>query len=378
MAEPLKHGYDVAYLERLASVLRAAAKAEGATFRAAAFRRAVLADEWEALELKQRMHRITDALGAHVSGDYRRQLAVLRRAAPEFDGFLALYFPDFVERFGSGDWDASLDALEWFTRFSSSELGIRPFIIADQARGMARMAQWARHADLHVRRLASEGCRPRLPWATALPSLKTDPAPVLPILLRLRDDPSEYVRRSVANNLNDIAKDHPALVRELAREWLADGDCTDERRRLVKHACRTLLKRGDAEVLLLFGFRDPAEVAVRELALDAASIAIGGALEFSFALEAEEPLGRIRLEYAVDYVKASGRTARKVFQLSEFESALTRREIRRHQRFADLSTRRHYPGEHGLAVIVNGCEKARVQFELVPGTSNARPPRRTR
>src|SRR5690606_35694045 len=141
-------------------------------------------------------------------------LAILRAASPALNGygFATMIFPDFVEVYGLDDWDASLPALAQFTQQSSAEFAVRPFLLRDQPRMLAQMALWAEHDSEHLRRLASEGCRPRLPWAMALPALKADPTPILPILDRLKDDPSEYVRRSVANNLNDISKDNPQIA----------------------------------------------------------------------------------------------------------------------------------------------------------------------
>src|SRR5262249_41961049 len=150
-------------------------------------------------------------------------------------------------------------------------------------RMLQQMMRWATHPNEHVRRLASEGSRPRLPWAMALPPFKRDPVPLLPILEALRADPSEYVRRSVANNLNDIAKDHPDLVLEIAQRWLGNSADTD---RLVRHACRTLLKRGDQRVLRLFGHHDAVNVTVTAFKLGAGEIPIGSDLTFAFTVRA--------------------------------------------------------------------------------------------
>lgn len=360
MAELLKHRYTPRYVADLADAV--AAQSPG--FDRTVFARAVLGDGWDGLELKQRMHRIATALQAHLAGSYRQQLAVLKRAAPRFGGFEAMFFPDFVEQFGGHDWETSIAALEYFTRFSSGEFAVRPFIAADRRRTLARMLEWAGSADERVRRLAAEGCRPRLPWGMRLPELIADPAPLLPILARLRADPSETVRRSVANNLNDIAKDHPALVIDLARRWHGESAATDA---LLKHACRTLLKRGDADALRLFAHDGDAQVRVTGFRLAAARLPIGATLGFAFdvALAQDEP-ARLRIEYAVDFVKASGRTSRKVFKVGErgFAPGEHARIDRRH-RFTDFSTRRHYPGPHRIAVIVNGVERAARTLQLM-------------
>jgi 3-methyladenine DNA glycosylase AlkC len=367
MPELLKNRYSAQYI---AQVARAVGREEP-RFDAAAFRRAVLGSGWDGLELKQRMHRIAAALHAHLPGDYRRQLAALKRAAPNFGGFEAMFFPDFVEQFGRHDYEASMAALEHFTRYSSSEFAVRPFIAAAPARTLARLLDWAGDGDEHLRRLASEGSRPRLPWGMRLPALIADPLPILPILERLRADPSEMVRRSVANNLNDIAKDHPGLVVELARRWQGKDSRTDA---LLKHACRTLLKRGDPGALRLFGHHDDVRLRVTDLRFDAARLPIGGTLAFSFevALRQREP-AQLRLEYAVDFVKANGSASRKVFKIGERSLRPGERlRLARRHRFTDFSTRRHYPGAHRIAIVVNGIERAARSLRLLP----ARPPRR--
>lgn len=353
MAELLKHRYSKAYVERLAAALAEA----DPRIDASAFVRAVLGRGWSGLELKQRMRRIAECLHAHVPGDYRAQLATLRRAAPGFGGFEGMFFPDFVERYGLDDFDASVEALAELTRYSSSEFAVRPFIVRYGDRMLRVLARWARHENEHVRRLASEGSRPRLPWGMRLPRFVADPAPVLAILERLKDDPSEYVRRSVANNLNDIAKDHPDAVLAVAWRWLGRSPHTDA---LVKHACRTLLKRGDPRALRMFGHHDGVAVEVRGFRLGAARIAIGDDLAFAFALRLKQDQpAKLRIEYAVDFVKANGGTSRKVFKLAErrLEPGATLRFARRH-RFRDFTTRKHYPGTHRVAIVVNGVERA--------------------
>jgi 3-methyladenine DNA glycosylase AlkC len=358
MPEALKHRYSKRYVATLA---RAVARVEP-RFDSDAFAAAVLGRGWARLELKRRLRRITETLQAFVPGDYRGQLAVLDRVAPGFGGFEAMYFPDFVELYGLEDFDASVAALARFTVYSSSEFAVRPFIVRYGERMLAVMRAWAAHPDENVRRLASEGCRPRLPWAMALPQFKRDPAPVLPILEALRDDPSETVRRSVANNLNDIAKDHPEVVLEIARRWLGRSQETD---RLVRHACRTLLKRGDQRALRLFDQHDDVPVTVSRLQLGASQLPIGADLEFSFEVRAAGAT-RARIEYAVDFVKRNGSTSRKVFQVAIRPLAAGAPLVlaRRH-RFRDFTTRKHHPGRHRITILVNGVGRAHKDVRLV-------------
>lgn len=359
MPEPLKNLYTPAYVQTLAVALHNVNPA----FAPDRFVACVFDSEWENRELKQRMRHITVCLRAELPGSYRDALAALRSIAEKFTGFLALIFPDFVEMYGQDDPDASLAALEYFTQLSSAEFAIRPFIKREPERVMQQMLHWARHDNHHVRRLASEGCRPRLPWAMALPEFKKDPSPILPILDQLKNDASEYVRRSVANNLNDIVKDHPALVLDIARRWLGQSAETD---RLVRHACRTLLKRGNAEALALFGFQDKVDVLVANLVLSPGELAIGDqvTMEFDVTANHSEPL-QLRIEYGVDFIKSNGSLSRKIFRVTEsiFTSGKTVR-IRRTHSFRDLSTRKHYAGRHGIVILINGRQKAEATLVL--------------
>ena len=190
-----------------------------------------------------------------------------------------------------------------------------------------------------------------MPWAVALADFKKDPSPILPILEQLKTDLSSYVRKSVANNINDISKTHPGLVVELAKYWLGNNKHTDW---IIKHGCRTLLKKGNQEVLSLFGHSGGGMVEVDGFSLGAVPVSIGGNLVFSFSIEAKQST-KVRLEYGIDFVKATKKTSQKIFKISEISLKEGQKKdyIKSHS-FADLSTRKHYPGIHSLALIVNG------------------------
>ena len=386
----LKDAYSPSFVRDVAKRLSAAC----VDFDRAGFEASVLDATWPNLEFKGRMLRLAEGLDCALPHDFPAALTVVdawiagygdaerqgadRTTTTGFDALLGLFVPSFVERRAARDieahWDLAMEALARYTPHASAEFAVRPFLIHDQARALVHMLTWTQSPNEHVRRLASEGCRPRLPWAMSLPALKRDPTPLLPLLIALRDDPSEYVRRSVANNLNDLAKDHPAFVVELATEWLRDAPSA-ERRRLVKHALRTRLKRGDPRALQLFGFGDPSAIDVVDLTLERDRIVIctlrskptaENQIEFAFTLAHSkgQPLGRLRVEYAIHFVKANGKQLPKVFQLTEFESADSTRAITRTHAFVDLTTRTHYPGRHVLTILVNGVERARVAFDL--------------
>ena len=279
------------------------------------FIRLVFDENWEQLELKARMRHTTLCLHETLPQNYKLALDILVKIAPFIKGFDAMVLPDYVEVYGLDNWDLSLPALGYFTKYSSSEFAIRPFLVQDPDRVMPFVNKWAEDTNKSVRRFASEGIRPRLPWAMALPAFKKDPSPILPILEKLKDDESEFVRRSVANNLNDISKDHPDTVLELCEQWYGVSDKTDW---IVKHACRGMLKAGNKRALLLFGHSDPANITVEALELDKKSVEIGNDVNYSFKMTiAGQDACKIRLEYVIHFVKSNGKQSKKIFKITE-------------------------------------------------------------
>jgi 3-methyladenine DNA glycosylase AlkC len=330
-----------------------------------------LDEGWADLELKQRMRQISTTLGGFLPSDYHTALDILSRALPRLTdyGFVLMVFPDFVEVFGLDDWEASMAALEEFTQVISAEYAIRPFIVRYPERTMAQMLEWARHENAEVRRLAGEGCRPRLPWGMALDALKADPSPILPILEALKRDESESVRRSVANNLNDISKDNPDAVLEVLRRWQADGG--EEIDWITGHALRTLLKAGHPEALDLRGFSPEPAIAVRNLTVEPEVVAMGGEVTFSFEIESlSDRPQELMIDYVVYYVKASGQRSPKVWKLSKrtLQPGQVLRITRQHS-FAPVTTRKYYPGEHAVEPKINGELFGRVSFTLSPGSN---------
>lgn len=355
MSTLLKDLYNKAFIDALATGL----SGQYRKFDTAGFKKQIFDKAWKDKELKQRMRHISETLRQFLPADYRKTLEMLKPVSSRFDGIECLVFPDFVEAFGLDDFEASILALEHFTRYSSSEFPVRPFIIKYGNRMMKQMMRWAASENEHVRRLASEGCRPRLPWAMALPEFRKNPGQVLKILEKLKSDESEYVRRSVANNLNDISKDNPELVLDIAKRWLGADDNTD---RIVKHACRSLLKAGDQRALTLFGFRRTNSVQITDFVVQK-KVRMGEVLEFSFVVQHKKSaLGKLRIEYGVDFVKANKQRARKIFKISEASYPEQSKQVSRKHSFKKITTRKYYPGVHGLAVIVNGVELGLEEF----------------
>jgi len=362
MSDLLKDMYNYEYINKLALDIQAVYS----QFQVDEFLKSTMDERWDNLELKARGRQITLNLGKYLPPDYSEAIGIIDKVIAGYGTWLegfALFFPDFVEVFGQDDenWAISIAALERYTPHASSEFAVRPFIINHEERMMAQMYTWAKHENEHVRRLASEGCRPALPWGQALNNFKKDPTPILPILSELKTDPSPHVRKSVANNLNDISKTHPDLVINLAKEWHGKNEYTDW---IVKHGLRTLLKKGNRDALNIFGYDDVTFVDVNNFALGASTVSIGEDISFSFEILADKAT-KARLEYGIDYVKANGKRNRKIFKISEISLKEKQKKCyeKRHS-FADLSTRKHYPGTHSMTLIVNGEERGKLDFDL--------------
>ena len=359
MPEPIKNYLNGDSIHEFALAIKSVYE----PFPAEDFVNATVDEAWEGLELKARGRQLTVNMGKYLPKNYTEAIGILDKVSLCYDGWGLFSFPDFVEVFGQDEenWDVSMSALARYTQKTSSELAVRPFIIKHEQRMMAQMYAWSKDENEHIRRLASEGSRPALPWGIALNSFKKDPAPVLPILEQLKTDPSAYVRKSVANNLNDISKTHPDLIVKLAKEWHGKNEHTDW---IIKHGCRTLLKKGNRDVLAIFGYEDTVSIDVEGFSLEADALSIGESLTFSFEITANETT-KARLEYGIDYVKSSGKKNRKIFQISEvsLKENVTKFYNKTHS-FADLSTRKHYPGVHSIVLIVNGTERGQLDFEL--------------
>ena len=348
-------------------VLAEGTAAEYPPFDRSGFMTGVFDAQWQDREFKERLRHVTVTLAAHLPAAYADAVAVLRSANHHFAaaGLAALVCSDFVEAFGIDDYDTSIPALGDFTTVMSAEFAVRPFILRYPDRMYPQLLEWAHSPDRAVRRLASEGSRPRLPWAMALPPLKADPSPVLPILAALRHDPSEDVRRSVANHLNDITKDHPGLVITILKEW---QDGSPEVDGIIRHGLRTLLKRGNPDALALLGYQPDPDVRVHDLRLEPADVAIGGSTRLHVAISSTgQETQRVMVDLVVYFQKAKGQLLPKVFKLKTADLAPDQTiELSRKLAFAHLSTRTIYPGPHAIEVQVNGSRLGRLDFDVAP------------
>jgi 3-methyladenine DNA glycosylase AlkC len=373
MAEPFKNFYSVALIAQMGAHLARVSP----DFNAAGFI-TMASDNLDALELKQRASHIQEALDHYLPSSFSDAVeTMLASLHPETDvelsnrsmddrgirGWAVMPMSELVGLRCEQDFDLALGAQKQLTKRFSSEFGIRYSILADPERALETILGWTDDTNYHVRRLASEGTRPRLPWAMQLPSLIADPTPALPILEALKDDPSEYVRRSVSNHLNDISKDHPDLVARIASEWMLDADA--KRKKTVRHACRSLIKSGHPETLTALGFGE-ADIALSPIRVLTETVAFGEALAFEAVLKSTSAQRQnLVIDYVIHFRKANGVTAPKVFKLKTLKLEPGARVVltRRHA-IRPITTRRYYDGPQAVELQINGKTFGQTGFEL--------------
>jgi 3-methyladenine DNA glycosylase AlkC len=323
------------------------------------------------LSLRERADLLRDALLTDLPGDYAALARTVRAArddAPDFAGWLiwpvtSALATRAVQEDSVAAFDDAMALLADLTGRLTSEFAIRTLLRHDLDRALGIIGDWTGSADADVRRLASEGTRPYLPWSVRVPDIMARPGATVPILDGLYRDESEYVRRSVANHLNDLSRDHPDLVIDTARRWLDDPDAATER--LVRHGLRTLVKRGHAGALDLRGFA-PAALEVDGPRLDRSTVPFGGSVRFSASIRnSGNTQARLAIDYIVYHRKAGGGQTGKTFKLATRTLAPGEQiQIAREHSFRPITTRRYHPGTHAISLQINGVESAHADFEL--------------
>jgi len=359
--EPLKYLFN----ENVVTAIAESAEKYDKDFKKQEFIDSVLDSEWEIRELKDRINFIAFCLGDYLTKDFKQASSTIEKMSEELpSGFEQMPLPTFIELFGLDHFDVSLKTLEKITKGSTGEFAIRPFLKLDAANTLKVMKKWAVHKNEHVRRLSSEGCRPRLPWGGNFQAAIKNPSPVLEILETLKNDDSLYVRKSVANNLNDISKDNPELLLQTGKRWVNENH--KHAKWIVKKGLRGLLKDANPSALQLFGYGNPDSILFNNLTIKNKVIKIGDRLDFSFdVINSNVKKQKLRIEYLIEYQKKRG-SSKKVFQLSEMElDTKTERKFEKYQSFADMTTRKHVAGNHELFIRVNGELKGSRKFELL-------------
>ena len=319
------------------------------------------------LELKARIELIARelwrALGDRTADQSLSIVVDVARAEPHVDGWAAWPLASVVELFGSACPSESLDAMEHVTQRMSCEFAVRPFLRDHYEETYRKLVEFTGHDDERVRRLPSEGTRPRLPWGMKVDRLVDDPRPGLALLHRLRHDPSETVRRSVANHLNDVAKDRPDLVVGTVAGWMDEPE-TD--RRMVAHGLRTLVKRGDPAALELLGFTTEPHIVVERFDVTPTVVEMGTHITLAAAVRSDATVPqRLVVDFVIHHVNASGATSPKVFKWTTVElgpgerSALTKRRL-----IQQASTRTYRAGAHRVELQVAGRVVAATAFDV--------------
>ena len=334
-------------------------------------------EKLETLELKSRAQLIADHIHLALPGDHSVRNEIIRAmlhptediaGGQESDeegicGWGMMPLGIVVGQYGVEAFEESLLLLKEMTKRFSSEFDVRYFLIVDQERALKIMQNWLTDPNHRVRRLVSEGTRPRLPWAMQLPKLVADPSPTLPLLEALRDDEHEYVRRSVANHLNDIAKDHPDMVANLAKKWMVNAD--GNRKKLVRHACRSLIKQGHTGALEAIGIFPP-NIKLKTMVVETPNVIFGNTLVFSAEIQSACKTAQdLIIDYVVHFVKANSKRSGKVFKWKKvtLEAGETL-SLKKSHAIRPITTRRYYKGSHAVSLRVNGKDFGFAEFIL--------------
>jgi 3-methyladenine DNA glycosylase AlkC len=359
MADALKDMFNKKFYNRLALEFTRADK----NFPAEEFIKDVTGGLDE-MSLNQRLRHTTVTMKKYLPADYKRSLDIMYEVIPGFKShYTCFIFPDFVGQYGHDHVRLSLHALKEFTKFGTSEFAIREYLKRDLQGTLKVMNKWADDKNVHVRRLASEGSRPRLPWSFSLPGIMNNPELTRPILEKLKGDDELYVKKSVANHLNDFSRTSTDWMLNLIGGW----DKKDENTAwIIKHASRTLIKKGHPGSLAIFDFEKNVKAELKSFKLKSAKISLGEDLQFSFDLVSEKSKPqKLVIDYVIHYAKKSATGGRKVFKLKELELKPGNTiSISKTQSFKDLSTRKHYEGKHAVEIMVNGKSYGKKEFFL--------------
>lgn len=339
-------------------------------FPTASFRKAALAD-LDSLEFSQRVSRIAECLRAALPSNVPQALSILTDSLPPAlpncdsvtDGWLQWPIGQFIADYGTDYFDESMTAMIQLTQVFTSEFAVRPFMIQSPQRTIERLFDLTQHPSPHVRRWCSEGVRPRLPWGSIIKSLVKDPAPILPILDTLHNDEELYVRRSVANNLNDIAKNHPAIVIDRCLHYQQLG--SPHSPWVIRHALRTLIKDGHQDALALLGYHPPRRISAR-LSVSPKTAVVGDTLELtSTLLNASKRSQQLAIDFELTFVRQNQKSSAKVFKWKSVTlSAGEQVEIVKRHSMKATTVRKLYAGEHKIRLMVNGAALAETDFSL--------------
>lgn len=350
LATARKEIYDATFIQTLGTAIHE----QDASFQMVKFLKTCLTADWVDLKLMQRCNRITVALHDQLPADFEAAAPILAAIGPKFTGLAAICLPNYVACYGLKHWQTAMDLLALLTQFSTAEYAIRPFLVAAPEQTQAQMLAWSSSSVAAIRRLASEGMRPRLPWGTRLGQYVADPAPIFTVLKKLMFDESLYVQKSVANNLNDISKDHPQAVIEFVQNYWGQKKTTDW---IIARGLRTLFKQGNTEVLTLLGYAKRAVTQLKSVNLtpkqQTVQLGKNSTLAYTLTSAAQTELP-LYIGYRVHYIRQNKVGAFKDFFVKRI--VLTPQQCLSGMltiKWQPLSTRRLYPGMHLIELLVN-------------------------
>jgi 3-methyladenine DNA glycosylase AlkC len=275
-----------------------------------------------------------------------------------------LILTDFVSVYGLNYFEKSMEALAMLTqyRIATAEFAVRPFIEKYKDKMLDEMKNWAKSDNVHIRRLASEGCRISIPWGKKLEYIKNNPMKVIPILELLNSDSEEYVRKSVANNINEISKISPHIVIDLVKSWHGKSKETNW---ILKDGCRTLIKKGNNEIMNLLGLNTHPKAKINMLSIESKSLKKGEDLIFSFNLTNDSgEQSKIIISYEIIYPQLNGKARSKIYKLSERTCSEGTINIKRKQKLTDTSGLKISPGIHYIYILLNGTKMANDEFNV--------------
>lgn len=328
-----------------------------------AFSRA-LTQDLDTLELKARFERVADSCKAFLPEDYPKAIQVmLKFCEGKPNKLIYLFMPTFIMKYGRGHYELSMKALRDVTEYSSSEEGVRPFLEDDLKKTIKHMLTWTKSKNTHIRRLASEGSRPRLPWAKKVQALIDDPTHAWPLLEALKTDKEKYVQKSVANHINDISKDHADWVVEQVSSWDQSNEATAW---IIKHGMRTLIKQGHKGALKIFGTHAKPKLKIKNVKWDE-KVKLGEKAQVSFEIVSDSSQKQsLVVDYNLFFSKKDGKSKAKIFKLKTLQLAPKEKvTLKAHYAFKDYTTRKHYPGEHAWQPLINGESFKIYPFQVV-------------
>jgi 3-methyladenine DNA glycosylase AlkC len=367
MADLLKEIYNQRFFETYTIAL----KSQLSDFDEENFLSNFKSEAWQNAELKARISLLAVYTAEVLPRNYQHKVDKiksiidhLKKAGINNQNFQYIFLPEIIRNEGLDQLTISIDAFEFITDFVSAEFAVRDFIIKYPDEMIIQMLKWTKHSSENVRRFASEGCRPLLPWGKKLHQFVADPSPILAILIELKNDSSLYVRKSVANSFNDISKHHPTLIKKLFHSWKGQSTNTDW---ILKHGARTLLKKGDADILALFGTNQNIPFEIKNFKINKLELGLGEELMINFDLtNISEASANFRLEYFIYFVKSNGVLSKKIFKIAEKSIQRSNKiSFQKKHKFIDLTTRKHYQGIHIIAIVINGIEKDSARFNLI-------------